>query len=137
MKTPSVADECPVREGTANLQLGVETVGGTLYLTNRRLIFETQVLNIQTGATIIPLNTITGVRKCWTKFLNLIPLLPNSIAVSTRDGKEYRFVAFGRQDWIAAIEGALGALTGAPTTDRNLSGERLFLITNFDRFLIC
>jgi hypothetical protein len=101
------------------------------------LIFEAHALNIQAGATIIPLATITGIRKCWTRFLNLIPLLPNSVAVSTRDGKEYRFVAFGRQDWIEAIEGALGVLTVSPTIDRMTSGERIFQIEigkEVDRF---
>jgi hypothetical protein len=105
MNTPSLAEETSVKDGGANLQRGLETVGGKLYLTNRRLIFESHALNIQTGPTIIPLGTITGTRKCWTKFLNLIPLFPNSVAVSTKDGKEYRFVTFDRQAWIDAIEG--------------------------------
>jgi hypothetical protein len=104
MKTPSLPDETPVKDGAANLQRGVETVGGWLYLTNRRLIFESHAFNIQTGATNIPLASITGARKCWTKFLNLIPVFPNSVAVSTKEGKDYRFVTFSRQAWIEAIE---------------------------------
>jgi hypothetical protein len=104
MKTLSLPDETPLKDGAANLQRGIETVGGLLYLTNRRLVFESHALNIQTGATIIPLASITGARKCWTKFLNLIPIFPNSVAVSTKEGKEYRFVTFGRQAWIEAIE---------------------------------
>jgi hypothetical protein len=105
MKTPMLRDEAPVKDGAANLQRGIETVGGWLYLTDRRLIFESHAFNIETGATIIPLESITGARKCWTKFLNLIPLFPNSVAVSTKEGKEYRFVTFNRQAWIEAIEG--------------------------------
>jgi hypothetical protein len=104
MKTLSLPDETSLKDGAANLQRGIETVGGWLYLTNRRLVFESHAFNIQTGATIIPLASITGVRKCWTKFLNLIPIFPNSVAVSTKEGKEYRFVTFGRQAWIEAIE---------------------------------
>jgi hypothetical protein len=104
MKTLSLPDETPLKDGAANLQRGIETVGGWLYLTNRRLVFESHAFNIQTGATIIPLASITGARKCWTKFLNLIPIFPNSVAVSTKEGKEYRFVTFGRQAWIEAIE---------------------------------
>lgn len=128
MKTPYLPDETAVKDGVANLQRGSESVGGRLYLTNQRLVFESHALNIQTGATIIPLSTITGVRKCWTKFLNLIPLVPNSVAVSTREGEQYRFVAFGRQTWIEAIERALGALTLPPESDSNTSGERVFMI---------
>jgi GRAM domain len=137
MKTPPLPDESPVKEGAASLQRGIETVGGRLYLTNQRLVFESHALNIQTGDTVIPLLTITGARKCWTKFLNLIPLFPNSIAISTKGGKEYRFVAVGRQVWIEAIEAAFGVSMLSPTTDRNMSGERVFRIDvgkEIDRF---
>jgi hypothetical protein len=43
---------------------------------------------------------------CWTKFLGIVPLLPNSLAVFTKQGTEYRFVLFGRRAWAAAIEAA-------------------------------
>lgn len=105
MKTDLVVDEIVVRAGPANFQRRSETVGGRLYLTNRRLIFESHAFNAQTGTTIIARTAITSVRKCWTKLLDLIPLLPNSIAVRSNDGMEYRFVVFGRQGWIDAIIG--------------------------------
>jgi hypothetical protein len=104
MKTPLLSGETLVKDGAANLQRGIETVGGWLYLTNQRLIFESHAFNILTGSTIIPLASITGARKCWTKFLNLIPLFPNSVAIATKEGKEYRFVMFSRQAWIDAID---------------------------------
>ena len=104
MKTPLLPGETPVKEGAANLQRGLETVGGRLYLTNQRLVFESHAVNIQTGPTIIPLANITATRKCWTKLLNLIPLVPNSVGVATTEGKEHRFVTFGRQSWIEAID---------------------------------
>jgi hypothetical protein len=104
MKTAPLAGETPIKQGDANLQRGIETVGGQIYLTNQRLIFESHAFNVQTGATVVPLTDITGARKCWTKFLNLVPLFPNSVAVTTNGGKEYRFVIFGRQEWIDAIE---------------------------------
>ena len=104
MQTPLLQGEKTLKEGAANMQRGLETVGGRLYLTNQRLIFEAHAVNIQTGTSSIPRTSIIGARKCWTKLLNLIPLFPNSIAVSTQEGKEYRFVAFGRQAWIDALE---------------------------------
>jgi GRAM domain len=107
MNTPPLPDENAMKDGVANMQRGMETVGGKLYLTDRRLIFEAHALNIQSGTTIIPLKSVTDARKCWTKFLNLIPLFPNSIAVSTKDGKEYRFVTFNRQAWLDAIKDCL------------------------------
>ena len=114
MKTSLLAGETFVKDGAANLQRGIETVGGRLHLTSQRLIFESHAFNIQTGATIIPLTSITGIGKCWTKFLNLIPLFPNSLAVTTREGKEYRFVTFGREGWMDAIE---GQTRGRPATE--------------------
>jgi len=98
MNTNLLNGESIIKEGKANLQRGIETVGGHLYLTTQRLIFESYKFNIQRGNTIIDLGNINEVTKCWTKFLNLIPLFPNSIKVETRDDKQYKFVCFGRED---------------------------------------
>ncbi len=105
MKTALRPNEEMLKSGPANLQRGIETVGGKLYLTNQRLIFESHKFNIQTGETLIALSDIQSIRKCWTKFLNLIPLFPNSLAVHTKQGKEYCFVLWNRKTWAAAIEG--------------------------------
>ena len=103
MKTELLADEKITRSGVANLQRGAETVGGKLYLTNQRLVFESHALNVQTGTTIISLEEIVKTAPCWTKFLNLIPIAPNSLAVTTADA-EKRFVLFGRSAWKVAID---------------------------------
>ena len=105
MKTQLLPGETLIKDGPANLQRGIEAVGGRVHLTSQRLVFESHAVNVQQGTTAIPLESITGVRKCWTRFLNLIPLVPNSIAVATKEGKEYRFVVFARQSWIDAIHG--------------------------------
>jgi hypothetical protein len=105
MKTSLLAGETLIKDGAANLQRGLETVGGRLYLTSQRLVFEPHAVNIQTEVAVLPLTAVTGARKCWTKFLNLIPIAPNSIAVSTTEGKDYRFVTWGREAWLAAIAG--------------------------------
>ncbi|CAN5588822.1 hypothetical protein BH20ACT18_BH20ACT18_12170 [soil metagenome] len=96
--------ESLVKESRANLQRGVETVGGRLFLTTRRLLFESHKLNVQTGTTVIDLRTITGVTKGWTKFLNVLPLAPNTIVVTTSDGAEHRVVCSKRGDWMTAID---------------------------------
>ena len=103
MKINLNPNETLVREGVANLQRGAETVGGRLFLTDQRLLFQSHALNFQTGSTDIPVHQIQGVRLCWTKFLNLFPLFPNSLAVQTSGGTEYRFVLLGRKAWAAAI----------------------------------
>lgn len=97
--------EAVVRDSRANLQRGAETVGGHLYLTDQRLIFESHAVNVQRGATEIALADVADARKVWTKFLGAIPLAPNSIAVRTTGGEEYRIVCGKRDDWIAAILG--------------------------------
>ena len=104
-QTPLAPGEPLVKEGRANLQRGVESVGGHLYLTDRRLIFESHRFNVQKGATEIPLADVTDMRKTWTKFLGLIPIAPNSIAVTTRDGTVRQIVLSGRDAWLAAIYG--------------------------------
>ena len=93
-----------IKEGAANLQKNIETVGGKLYLTNHRIVFEAHKINIQRGSTEIELSDVLSSEKCWTKFLGFFPIMPNSLAVYTKTGKEYRFVLFGRGAWAAAIE---------------------------------
>ncbi len=103
MQTRLAEGETLVRDGSANLQRGIETVGGRLYLTDQRLIFESHSFNVQTGATEISLADIRIVKKCWTRFLNLIPVAPNSMAVITKDDSENRFVILGRAGWMDSI----------------------------------
>lgn len=109
MKTPLDTNEQILKQGAANLQRGIETVGGKLYLTNQKLIFESHVINIQRGATIVPIDNVATVAKCWTKFLNLIPIMPNSLLVTTTQGQEYKFVISGRDAWASAIANAKAA----------------------------
>jgi hypothetical protein len=104
MKTQLRPGEQVIKEGAANLQKIIETVGGKLCLTNQRLVFEAHKFNVQGGATEVDLSSVQSSLPCWTKFLGLIPLFPNSLAVFTKQGKEYRFVLFGRHAWAAAIE---------------------------------
>ncbi|HBN54099.1 MAG TPA: hypothetical protein DD456_08765 [Stenotrophomonas sp.] len=102
------AGETLLREGAANLQRGMEAVGGRLFLTDRRLLFRSHGFNVQDGDTEIPLARIRGARPCWARLLGVLPLLPNSLAVAT-DERDYRFVLFGRRQWLAAIEAQVPA----------------------------
>ena len=104
MKTALRDGETVIREAPANLQRGIETVGGKLCLTTTRLVFETHALNVQRGTTEIELSDVESATPCWTRFLGLIPLMPNSLAVTTKDVTEYRFVLFKRAAWRDDIE---------------------------------
>lgn len=95
-----------LKDGAANLQRGVETVGGRLYLTNQRLVFQPHRFNVQFQPAELELAGVRSVRPCWTKLLNLIPLAPNSLSVVAAQ-EEYRFVLFGRRAWATAIRAAV------------------------------
>ena len=92
-----------IKKGSANLQRGIETVGGKLYLTNERLNFESHKLNIQTGNLEISLKEINSLKKSWTKLFGVIPLFPNAIKVLTKSNNEYIFTLLGRDAWISEI----------------------------------
>jgi hypothetical protein len=83
MKTPLATGEAIVKEGAANYLKRYEGVGGKLYLTTERLIFESHAFNIHTGVTIILLRDVIRIEPSWTKLLNLIPVMPNSMKVFT------------------------------------------------------
>jgi hypothetical protein len=116
MKTPLEPGELFVKSGPANMQRGWETVGGWLYLTSSRLVFESHVFNINTGATVIPLDTIADVSRSWTKFLDLIPLVPNAIVVLVNDKQEHRFTLWGRSAWAQAIVTQLRSAGAGPSS---------------------
>lgn len=110
MHTDLGGGERLVHQSGANLQRGIETVGGHLFLTSRRLIFEAHRFNVKTGRTIIYLRDVDDVRKCWTKLFGLIPILPNSLAVESARGKTYKFVLSDRDAWIDRILDAIDEL---------------------------
>jgi hypothetical protein len=103
MKFALRSGEQIIKEGGANLQKNIETVGGWLYLTNQRMLFIAHRFNIQGGATEIDIPSIHSARPSWTKFLGFLPTFPNSLSIHTKQGQEYRFVVFGRGTWAATI----------------------------------
>ena len=94
-------DDVPIKDGAANHFKGMESVGGRLYLTNRRLIFRSHSLNIQTHEESYRLDDIVAIVR-----RNTLGIVPNGIAVRLVDGREERFVVNGRGDWISKIESA-------------------------------
>jgi hypothetical protein len=107
MKTELRNEESVVKQAGANMQRGIETVGGRLYLTDRRLVFESHRFNVRRGATEVELSEVESVEPCWTKLFNLIPLFPNSLCVRTMHGEEHRFVLNDRMGWKESIEAQL------------------------------
>lgn len=80
------------------LRRGLEGVGGRMILTNQRLLFEAHGINLQREPVSIPLDDIRGV-----KTYNSLGLVPNGFTVQCHSGREYRFIAFNRQQIIDLI----------------------------------
>ena len=103
MKTALRNGEIAIKEGAANLQKNIETVGGKLYLTNQRLVFEAHKFNIQTAPSEVEISNIQSAEPTWTKLLGFLPIFPNSLSVYTKQGDTFSYVLFGRGAWAAAI----------------------------------
>ena len=104
MKTEFLDGEELLADKMANLFRGWEGVGGRLYVTNRRVIFESHFLNIRHGVTVLPLTEIEDVRP-----RNNLWVIPNGMEIETRDGVRYRFVTWGRDRLIDMIHVCKGA----------------------------
>ena len=87
-----------LKEGPANHFKGIEAVGGTLYLTDRRLIFKSHAVNVQAHEESYPLGSIVAVKP-----RNTLGIVPNGLAVTLADGRQEKFVIWGRQDWMNKI----------------------------------
>lgn len=90
--------EGTVYEGAANHFVGIESVGGRLYLTQDTLIFVSHGLNIQTHRMDIPLKDITEINT-----RNTLGFVPNGLLVHTALDTQERFVVNKRKTWIAKI----------------------------------
>jgi hypothetical protein len=103
MRTDLMEGEVVSKEGKANLLKGINSIGGKLYLTNLRLVFESHGFAQSKAATIIDLPSISSVQECWTRLLGIIPLVPNGIAIDTTQSQEHRLALGKRGTWIDAI----------------------------------
>jgi len=95
-------DETVEVEGPANLFRGIEGVGGKIFLTNKKLIFKSHKINIQTGQTDIAYADINQIIKRKTA-----KLIDNGIRIITKDGKQFDFVVNERAVWLDHINNHL------------------------------
>ena len=91
-------DEEVLADEMANLWRGWESVGGRIYVTDRRVIFESHWLNFRRGVTKIPIDDIEDVRPC-----NNLGFVPNGMEILTRDGRRFSFVTWARQSLMELI----------------------------------
>ncbi|AZR23991.1 hypothetical protein [Xanthomonas vasicola] len=103
-------DRDVLRQAPANLQRGMEAVGGRLILTADALLFQPHAFNVQTQSLSVPLQQIVAMQPCWTRLFGLLPVAPTSLAVRLGDGNEYRFAIGKRTQWMADIASVRDAL---------------------------
>ncbi|MCU9613164.1 GRAM domain-containing protein [Caldibacillus lycopersici] len=87
-----------VNKVPANLFRGIESVGGRLTITNKRVLFQSHKINIQSGATEILISDIAAVVK-----RNTLGLVPNGISIVLKNGTEYKLVVYKRDKLIKTI----------------------------------
>jgi len=89
--------ELEIRNGLANHYMGIEAVGGKLFLTNQKLRFKSHSINIQVHEMDIPLDQIVRIEKA----SGLLAF--KQINVLLKDGSVEKFVVNNREEWINAI----------------------------------
>lgn len=103
-------DRVVLRQAPANLQRGLEAVGGRLILTADALHFQPHAFNVQTQSLTVPLAQIGAMQLRWTRLFGVLPVAPTSLVVQLLDGGEHRFVIGKREQWADAIRSARDAL---------------------------
>jgi hypothetical protein len=88
----------------ANHFLKMESRGGRLHLTNKRLIFKPHSFNMQGGTMEIARSNIAGATKTQT-----LGIVPNGLLVTKKDGSAERFVVNGRAEWFRRLSAGADA----------------------------
>ena len=106
MLTKPLPDEGLIMKGPVSMGGRNQKSGGMLYLTNRRLIFESHRPDGQDECIAIALESIDAIKAGLSKIFNLIPIAPNAMSIKTAQGRDYHLLLFGRHQWVASIEHA-------------------------------
>jgi len=110
---PSFEGETLLKHGPANHFVGIEGVGGWLYLTDKRLHFRPHSLNIQKHEWTAMLTAVASAEASRT-----LGIIPNGLRVATTDGAE-RFVVDASRSWQTEIASA--KRTAVTSSDASVS----------------
>lgn len=99
MKIPLNRDESIISKKSANLFRGFFAVGGFLYVTNQRLVFEPHALNFRGHPFELEISGVTQV-----KTRNTLGVIPNGVSITQKNGTEYKFVVWGRAELISQLK---------------------------------
>jgi hypothetical protein len=105
MKMISNDDEIVIRKSRCNQRsnhlAAFDWAGGKLLLTERRLIFRPNFLNIRAGEESIPLEEIVAIQAKHSDFIS------NKFTILLRNASTKEFRVPRRKDWVKAIEQAV------------------------------
>ena len=103
---PTFEAEGLVLDGPANRRTGAAAVGGWLWLTRGRLVFEPYGLNLTTDVWSVPRQRVLEAEPVRT-----YGLVPNGLRVVLEGGEAATFVVERRADWLAALNGTEVAIS--------------------------
>ncbi len=86
-------------EAPANHFKSIEAVGGKLYLTNSRLVFQSHKFNFQNHQLSIPLSNIAKVNR-----YRALGIANTGLSVTTADNTIDKFVVQQREEWMKILQ---------------------------------
>jgi hypothetical protein len=101
------ADERVLKQGQANWCRALSSQGGTLFLTNKKLVFLGHGMNVGQQSIVIELKNIISQTNAFTFNLFCLIPVPNSIKVIANDGRQYKFTVISRAEWLASLHKAI------------------------------
>lgn len=92
-------DETILFEAPANHFKGIEAVGGKLYATNKRLVFQSHKFNFQNHQLSIALTNIASVNK-----YKVMGVANTGLLITTDENKTEKFVVQQPEEWMKILQ---------------------------------
>ena len=87
-----------IHQGGANHFVGMEGVGGKLFMTNQRLFYKSHGMNIQDHELTIEFDDIVRLELCRTMYV-----IPNGLKIHLKNRDVEQFVVQGRKKWMTLL----------------------------------
>lgn len=97
--------EANIQSSIVAAQKGVVRCDGRLTKTRHYLQFEPFNRSATIGPYLLPLIDIVNVDTCWGKGAGILPITPDGIEITLKDGSQYQFIVGEPQLWIARLLG--------------------------------
>lgn len=96
-------DETMLFGAQASHLKGLESIGGKLYLTDKRLVFKSHAYNFRNETFSIALQEIVSLHA-----FKSLGLISNGMAITLSDQKKVKFIVERPEDWISRLSGNNG-----------------------------